>query len=157
MLCSSKVISSNRGPYTSYVAGALLPPNAEVTYTFRGGVRYGANATAAMPVDFAKYEALALSLNTSGTVHVVHQGGAYSADNGCHGSYGMDDFLKNEAAQAENNGADVVVFTGAGTVCLQRTRFGRAFGPSGEPPPPGDAVHTPTWDCGEDGPTSHTP
>lgn len=126
----SKVVSSNEGPYHSYIGGSILPTN-QASFSFNnGGVTTSATS---LPVDFSKLEALALALRPSSTVHIVTQGGSYSAsDSSCPAgsSYDMHTLFNNPEAQAENNGADMVVFTGKGTVCLTRTANGRAFGPS---------------------------
>jgi len=124
----SKVISSSYGPYKSFIGGSVITPH---LITFRGGVAANAPETI-FPIRYSALEALSLSVAPSAHVFVVDQGGSYAYDgsNGCHASYGMDFFLKSETAQGQNDGADLIVFRGAGTICLERTKWYRQFGPS---------------------------
>lgn len=80
--------------------------------------------------DWSAFENLARSLVAGRfargyRIHVVDQGGG--AD-GSH--FDLRDFVTHNAAQGENNGKDLVVFTGSAPVHLRGSADGRQFGPS---------------------------
>lgn len=134
-------ITINNAPSWVYT---FAPGTTTASFHWNGGIlnigQWTGLPTATLALAFADFEAIASALSPGvmgGTaqagfsIHVVDQGGAYSASGSNATTYHMSDFLES-SAQAYDQGRTLVVFKGAGTVLLTSTP-GSAQSPWGTP------------------------
>ncbi len=129
----SKQVSSHAPHHHSWVGGGFAHPSSGHSrhgFEFKGGV----TTHGAMPFDAVGWERLAdlarsvvPSNHGHHAVFVVDQGGVYSTSDECHVISRSGEFGN---ASPNDNGRTLVVYRGAGSVCLTRDHNGRQFGPS---------------------------
>jgi len=142
LITKDDAATAAKNVYTKMFVGGTLSNPSSSSVTINGRVHYGAMLEPIMtnfnggktqlgsldtyPVDFEYYEWLATHIlpgqyNYGREVIVVEE-----PKIGC---YNMYDFL-GSAAQGENNGKTLIVFTFSEDLCLTKTHDGRQFGPS---------------------------